>query len=137
VAEYFYRVRLNGAWVVWAHQFFDGACKADCPPGYNGSSYDVRLRDLRVRGTRTIGGAHAGPIYVTRKGVAAWLAPAGQVYELRVHGRDGTRVIDSGDIAPDSLRLRGYDLSWTNAGQPKTASLLDSPHAAPKAELWG
>jgi hypothetical protein len=121
--EYFGKVRMNGAWVVWAHQSIDGTCKADCPPDRPIAHFAVRLRDLRARRTRDIGGPHAGPILVTRTGVAAWLAPAGPVYELRTVNRSDSRVLDSGDIAPASLRLRGYELSWLNAGQPMTASL--------------
>jgi hypothetical protein len=46
-------VKLDGRIVTWRHVSTDISCKADCPPGYDGSSERDMRADLRTRKVTT------------------------------------------------------------------------------------
>ena len=117
VTESFDKVRLNGRMVVWQSTSTDVSCKADCPPGYESTSFRVAVADLRSRKIKGYDGEAKDALFVTRRGTPAWLEDA--TGGVEVHA--GTQVLDVGAI--DSLALRGNLLSWTNAGQPESAVL--------------
>jgi hypothetical protein len=48
-SEEFSDVKLDGRIVTWRHVSTDISCKADCPPGYDGSSERDMRADLRTR----------------------------------------------------------------------------------------
>jgi hypothetical protein len=62
---------------------------------------------------------------VAKSGTAFAGRPAsGPPYELHVYDRSGERVLDSGpNITPDSLKLNGSTLSWTNAGVTRSGQI--------------
>ncbi len=76
-------------------------------PGLNyGRFYGVRLRDYT-----------AGSLAVTRHGGSVRLTPGlAGVQQLTVADRDGTRVLDSGNIAPASVRAEISIVSWSRDG---------------------
>jgi hypothetical protein len=113
----FSKVGLNGRFAVWQLQSIDISCKADCPPGYEPVQFRIGVADLRSRRGRGYDGSARDALVVTRGGTPAWLQEAGSAVEVRA----GAQVLDTGAI--DSLALRGYDLTWQNAGVPKSASL--------------
>ena len=98
--------RLAGRYAAWIHTSTDISCKADCPPGYTGTSqwavvYDVR----RGREVATRSGSFA--FVLTDRGALGWLEPrdGGQVLKSLVPGRSEVEL-DAGAIEPGSLR--GY-----------------------------
>ena len=126
-SQYFAKVRLNGRFVAWEREYSDISCKADCPPGYDPTTVTVVARDLKAKRAREYDGAVKGnSLVVGVKGTPAWLEDAVGGVELHA-GRD---VLDVGAVA--SLRLKGTTLSWSNGGQPRSAT-LDGTAAAPSA----
>src|SRR5215213_3750218 len=53
-SEEFTDVKLDGRFVTWRHVSTDISCKADCPPGYDGTSETTRRADLRTRRISTV-----------------------------------------------------------------------------------
>jgi hypothetical protein len=54
-SEEFSDVTLDGRFVTWKHLSTDISCKADCPPGYDGTSERILKADLRARRISTVG----------------------------------------------------------------------------------
>lgn len=54
-SEEFSDIKLDGRFVTWRHVSTDISCKADCPPGYDGTSESTMRADLRSRKVTTIG----------------------------------------------------------------------------------
>jgi hypothetical protein len=129
--------RLKGRFVAWNHEssFSYGG---GAPSTFE---QDVEVFDLRsgrrvlttqVYYTETGGadpartsGAPLAGLLVDPHGTVAILSGAAPNFTLgrmRI-GETGPTEIDSGAIDPQSLRLDGELLSWTNAGQAKSASL--------------
>jgi hypothetical protein len=52
-SEEFSDVVLDGRIVSWKHTSTDISCKADCPPGYDGTTETMRRADLRTRKVTT------------------------------------------------------------------------------------
>ena len=53
-SEEFKDVKLRGRFVTWTHVSTDISCKADCPPGYDGTSERQLSADLRTRKITTL-----------------------------------------------------------------------------------
>jgi hypothetical protein len=120
-------VRLAGTYVGWHSFATDVSCKADCPPGYDATSesmiaYDLRRR--RVSRRAAIGDYTARSLALTRHGGLAWLSagtPGPQ--QLNVADRTGHRVLDTGVIAPASVRAEISIVSWVRDGVERFARL--------------
>ena len=118
-------VRLAGRFVAVVFDATDVSCKAACPPDYEADPDLGRHQ----RHPHAAGPDHAharavpGSLRLSTAGVAAWLAPIEGGLEL--HGYDGTGepVLDSGAIDPASVKLAGLQLTWANAGAPRSAAL--------------
>ena len=54
-SEEFLDVKLDGRLVTWRHVSTDISCKADCPPGYDGTTERSLRADLRTRKITEIG----------------------------------------------------------------------------------
>ena len=107
-------------------------------------SPSVRVRALDSRTGRSVdfptlypsgSGGRLLPLVVSAAGAVAWLVPDGtqtQLYATRLapvgaHRLHGTPlVVDSGNIAADSVRLDGLTLHWIKLGQPLTAQIPPS-----------
>jgi hypothetical protein len=113
----FDKVRLNGRFVAWESSSTDISCKADCPPGYSGSSGGIDVADLRSRHVKEYAGSPGDELVVGRGGTPAWLQTG--VGGVEVHA--GDQVLDTGVV--DHLKLSGTTLSWQNGGQAKYANL--------------
>src|SRR3954470_11440362 len=113
-------VRVAGRFVAWQFTQTDVSCKADCPPGYDPTSVHLSVRDLRRKGRVIVQGeiASGGRLVLTAGGALAW-SEAGAIEAFDGRGR---RTLDSGDIPPDSLKLRDGNLAkWTKAGAEQSA----------------
>jgi hypothetical protein len=93
------------------------SCRAACPPDCQPTTSTVGVANLRTRRLRGIAGEAAGDLFVTGTGTPAWLQGAADQVQVRA----GTQVLDSGAI--EGLAWRGVELSWTNGGQPRGATL--------------
>lgn len=125
-------VRAAGRYVAWLAWDFDGSCKADCPPGYDQSDealvvYDLqRGRVLRRSELPDHTTYRGGSLALTQHGGIAWLTSGetlGSVPDLAVLDRDGRRVLDSGNIAPASIRAEISIVSWVRDGVEHFARL--------------
>ncbi|HEX5911238.1 MAG TPA: hypothetical protein VFY44_12160 [Thermoleophilaceae bacterium] len=114
-------VRLSGRYAAWRETSTDVSCKAACPPGYDGTTESVSVYDLRRRRTvRTVSaGVTGGALVLTRRGGVAWLSGE----ELFAADRSGTRRLDTGAIAPRSLRAEISIVSWVRDGVERFARL--------------
>jgi hypothetical protein len=123
--ESFNAVKLNRNRVAWQHTRVDISCKADCPPGYDPDSAELRVANLRTRRIRTVPGelGEGTALVVTRTGAIAWIQP-GTPVSVRASDADGTRVLYAGDdIDGGSLSLSGNTVAWVAGGQTKSAPL--------------
>ena len=119
-------VQANGRFIAWQWTSTDQSCKADCPPGYEPTTYSIERVNMGTRKTlRWEGKAEGSALRLSKKGNVAWISATttANVFEVRTGDSAGHRAIDSGAIDTTSLNLRGTTLSWMNAGQPKTATL--------------
>jgi hypothetical protein len=118
-------VRLAGRFVALVFDATDISCKAACPPDYDATKTQVTVRDVRTRrGRFSLSDAAPRSLRLSSTGVAAWLAPVAAGSELHVlDGAGRGRLVDTGAIHAATLALRGLQLSWTNAGAPKTLAL--------------
>jgi len=117
-------VRLAGRFVAVAFDATDISCKAACPPDYEPTQTSVVISNIRTRRDRTTRThAQAGSLRLSTAGVAAWLAPIEGGLELHGYDGDGERLLDTGAVDPASLKLAGLQLTWANAGAPKSAAL--------------
>lgn len=117
----FSNVRLNGRFVGWEYEAFEGSCKAGCPPDYNPLSWSVNSVDLRrpddERGLNPR--SDVTDLVVTRTGDLGWIE-AGRV---RAFVGGDVRELDPGPVRGDSLELTGYTASWDHAGKARSAEL--------------
>jgi hypothetical protein len=120
-------VELAGHYVGWHSFATDVSCKADCPPGYDPTSESVIAYDLRRRrvSRRTVVGDYtAGSLALTQHGGLAWLSPGTPgPQQLNVADRGGHRVVDTGTIAPTSVRAEISIVSWVRDGVERFARL--------------
>ena len=118
-------VRLARRYVAWAGWSEDISCKADCPPGYDSQDSWIAVRNLATGRRRSIETeALPAALVLTRTGAVAWARTAvGGQTELWADDADGTRMLDRGDIDPGSLARGGLSVSWTNAGERRSATL--------------
>ncbi|ADB51422.1 hypothetical protein [Conexibacter woesei] len=107
-------VTLAGRWVAFSFSHTP-ECKADCPPGVTGSGYValVNLRDGRRYSANALSPA---ALALTVRGTLVYLLGDA----LHALDRAGDRVLDTGDIAPASVRASGTTVTWTNAGVAKS-----------------
>jgi hypothetical protein len=123
--QHYNAVKLNGRHVAWQHRSEDFSCKADCPPGYNPVSIDLRVANVRTRKKRVVEGdlGQGTALVVTRTGAIAWIQP-GTPVSVRASDADGTRVLYAGDdIDGSSLSLSGNTVAWIAGGQTRSAVL--------------
>jgi hypothetical protein len=124
-AQAYNAVKLNGRHVAWQHRREDFSCKADCPPGYNPVSIDLRVVNVRTRKTRVVDGnlGQGTALVVTATGAIAWIQP-GSPASVRASDANGTRVLYAGDdIDAASLSLSGDTVTWTAGDQARSAVL--------------
>jgi hypothetical protein len=121
----FGQVVLNGRFVAWQWTSTDISCKADCPPDYEPTTYQIERGDLKTRKSLKWDGGFAdgNSLRLSDKGNTAWVQPSATGHDVHTGMLAGNTVIDSGDIDPASLRLTGTNLSWTNAGTGRSAQL--------------
>ena len=115
-------VRLAGHHVAWHSHATDVSCKADCPPGYNATSQSVIAYDLRRRRVARrsiVAGYTDSSLALTQRGGLAWLSGT----QLLAADRAGTRVLDTGTIAPSSVRAEISIVSWVRDGIERFARL--------------
>lgn len=98
-----------------------------CPPGYQPTIF-TGIVDLRTGAHHQSMGAEPvndGALVVIRSGAAAWVISSATGYEVRAYDRHaGERALDSGPgIDPNSLRVSGSTVSWTNAGIRHSAQI--------------
>jgi hypothetical protein len=111
-----YGVRLAGRYVAWSSRHTDISCKADCPPGYEETTYRVNVIDLRTQDEQSVVGVPAGTtLRVTARGAVAWLERIGGG-QREVHAWYGglERVLDTGPIKTSSYSVLGDRLRWVN-----------------------
>jgi hypothetical protein len=122
------RVKVAGRFVAWQFTATDISCKAGCPPGYDSTTADLHVRNLRERKTQDVAGevASDGRLVLTNGGAIAWTErPDGAPIEVNSSTIVGPERLDSGDgIVPGSLRLQGRTAFWENAGETKSAELF-------------
>lgn len=116
LSEGYLAPRLGGRFAAWTHWTEDISCKADCPPGYTGTTYSVVRVDLKSEREKSVAGLPAGStLRVNRRGAVTWLERlGGGRREVHAWDRDGHRVLDTGPIKTASYSLRGNTLRWTN-----------------------
>ena len=122
----FDRVHVAGHFVAWQFTAVDNSCKAACPPGYDPVSVVLRIRDLEKRKTKTVNGevVSHGRLVLTSGGSIAWTQQgAGSAVAVNAYDGAGRHELDSGQIPPGSLTLKGRIAHWTNAGAPEQAAL--------------
>ena len=119
------RVKVAGHFVAFEFTAYDISCKADCPPGYDPTTVNLYIRDLRKRKTTRVDGevAPKGRLVLTTGGAIAWSQNTQTDVEIDAFDAAGRRQLDHGAIPPGSLSLSGNTASWTNAGQQKSATL--------------
>ena len=121
----FAKVKVAGRFVAWQFTAIDNSCKAACPPDYNPTMVHLSVRDLRKRKTVHVDGevVKDGRLVLTTGGALAWTQGSSQGVAVRAFDASGARTLDDGAIAPGSLRLQGSTVSWTNAGEQRSATL--------------
>lgn len=112
--------KLAGRFVAWDY-FSVPSCKNACPPGVSGTER-VSVMDLRSGRTRSVT-TSASIIGLTRRGTLVWIGPdpAGQAV-MAIDAR-GRRVLDSGAINPDFLKVFGTLVLWSKAGEGRWVDL--------------
>jgi hypothetical protein len=120
-------VRLSGKFVAWSSTATDTSCKADCPAGYEPTTRAIDVYDVGRRKGRTVAGyPFNGALVLSRYGAVAWAARESNAGPVDVHAsvRAGDdRVLDSGNIDPDSLAIEITIISWTRDGEEHFARL--------------
>lgn len=120
-------VRLVGRYVAWFADATDLTCAKyqQCPPGYSNYSGAVHVYDLRARRTvRTAAGIVTSPgLALTQRGAVAWISGSGPTAEVHAADGAGTRTLDTGAIAPASLKAEISIVSWVRDGVERFARL--------------
>jgi hypothetical protein len=117
-------VRLSGRIVAYERTTDNQSCKADCPPGYDGTTETTSVFNLRKRaelfhfsdlGVRQLG--------VTSTGVLAW--DSGVDDNVSVYKSDGSDpvLLDAGNIEAKSLKVTGLSASWLKDGAKQSAKI--------------
>jgi hypothetical protein len=121
-----YALRLAGRFAAFVYTQINPCSKYDmCPTGTPGATTDVEIVDLRSgHGPASSDQDVVGALKLSSLGIAAWTNTAGDgVVSVRTLGPNGEQTLDSGPIDAKSLALHGTTLTWTNAGQTKSATL--------------
>ena len=124
-SESYNAIKLNGRFVAWQHSGYDASCKADCPDGYNESSVELRVANLRRKRIKEVDGSlgEGTALVVTRTGAIAWIQPGSPV-AVKAFDAGGARDLYAGDdIDGGSLSLRGSSVRWIAGGNPMSATL--------------
>ena len=116
-------VGLRGRFVALTTESTDVSCKAACPPGYSGSSSRIEVFDIRRRRQVRSIAAQAQKVVLTTRGAVAWSELEGKGIAIRAADGAGSRVLDSGAIAADSLRVELTIVSWVKDGVERFARL--------------
>ncbi len=119
-------VRLAGRFVAWEDVSTDISCKADCPPGYNPDTTTIQVYDLARRRERSFSGTVLNEsLVLTRRGSVAWLqrTSPGTVVEVHIAEGSTTRMLDRGNVDPDSLRVNGGTLFWMKDGAQQSSPI--------------
>jgi hypothetical protein len=117
-------VGLAGRFVAWFESQTDISCKAACPPNYQATTEYIGLCNLRSGRCRQVDGEVTGhALVLTRRGALAWAQDGTEEVEIHASDRAGERILDSGNIRPASLKVRGLVVSWTKDGQARSATL--------------
>lgn len=120
-------VRLSGRFVAWSSTATDTSCKADCPPGYEPTTRAIDVYDVGRRQSRSVDGYPAGgALVLSNYGAVAWAARETDAGPVDIHAsvRAGDdRVLDSGNIDPDSLAIEITIISWSRDGEEQFARL--------------
>jgi hypothetical protein len=120
----FSRVRLAGRFVAWQFAVTDISCKADCPPGYEPTTYALRVRDLRKPRTVGVSGRVAGrALVLTTGGAIAWAERTASSVALKAFDAAGARTLDDSDVDVASVRRHGQSVEWTSAGEAHAEKL--------------
>ena len=117
-------IRLAGRFVAWQDIATDISCKADCPPGYNADSSSISVYDLARRRSRTFSGTPLNEsLLVTRRGSLAWAQRSQTDTAVEVYAAEGrtARMLDRGNVDPDTLKVRGATLVWMKDGIERSA----------------
>jgi hypothetical protein len=118
------RVRLAGRFVAWSSSYTDVSCKADCPPGYDTTTYAVHVRDIRLAKSRNRAiASRATALVVTARGAIAWTVGTAPQVELSALDSAGRRVLDSGAIDPKSLAAKASVVTWSRDGRPRSETV--------------
>jgi hypothetical protein len=116
-------VKVAGVFAWWTYTSVDQSCKAACPPGYQSTTKHVSIYDVKRRHMRRV--EKWDELVVTSRGVAAWTT----------HTADGTvtlsaslpsgkqRRLDTGSIAPGSLKANGPTITWVKGGTSHSVRL--------------
>ena len=119
-------VRLAGRFVAWEDISTDISCKADCPPGYNPNTTSIDVYDLARRRKRSFSGTVLNEsLVLTNRGSVAWAQRSSTDISVEIHIAEGTsqRMLDRGNIDPDSLRLRGRTIFWAKDGAERSSPI--------------
>ena len=119
-------VRLAGRFVAWEDVSTDVSCKADCPPGYNPETTSIDVYDLARRRQVSYDGTVLNEsLVLTRRGSVAWLQRTSPGIDVEVHIGEGStrRLLDRGNVDPDSLRLTGNTVFWTKDGAERSSPI--------------
>ena len=118
-------VRLAGRYVAWYGTATDVSCKASCPPDYVATKSRVNSWDLRRRKrVRSADATVTSPgLVLTERAGLAWVEGSGPSSQVRAADSSGTRVLDTGAIAPASLRAEISIVSWVRDGVERFARL--------------
>ena len=110
-------VRVNGRFVAWlAHTTF---------------STSIAIADVRTRSSREVGYDGGVRFLVGPTGSLVYVMTRAAAPELWASDGGGTRKLDEGDVR--DIALRGTSLTWTNAGQRRTAYVAGGTTCEPRA----
>ena len=91
------------------------ACKADCPPEVTGTG-SVEVVDLRTGRRAGASALGVSAFVLTRTGTAGYLVADG----LHALNATGDVVLDTGNIAPESVKAVGTAIQWTKDGMAQS-----------------
>jgi hypothetical protein len=118
-------LRVTGRYAAFKETITDEVCDK-YQPGPQCTSTQLVSFDLRTGHRRVLAsGADPARLVLVRRGWIAWFEAATDDAPARVIAVDslGRRTVDSGAIAPASLRAKGNVVSWRHDGETRTARL--------------